>query len=91
MNKALERYWLEERKFFKRDLKAGHAEASDLKVFWDDKVEDRSKEIDPSATFSSYYEFVTSGGKKVVKKTSKKTAKKKRAKKTSKRRSWWFW
>ncbi len=95
MNKGLEKYWLDERKLYRRDLKAGHIQPGDLKVFWDDKVEYRSHEYDPSATFIQYAAFVTEGKKSSKKASAKKAPKKKPAKKTKakkKRRGWWpFW
>lgn len=89
MHKGLEKYWLEERKFYRRDLKAGHVSPEDLKVFWDDKVGDRSHEYDPSATYAEYRAFVLAG-KEAKKKAPKKAAKKK-TKKKAKRSSWWPW
>lgn len=92
MHKGLEKYWLEERKYYKRDLKAGHVAPEDLKTFWDDKVEYRSHEYDPKATFAEYKSFVLADSRTDAKKKSpKKKAAKKKAKKTKRKSSWWPW
>lgn len=69
-------YWAEERRYYKRDLKAGYVAMGGgpeqyLRDTWNDKVGYRSDEIKPGATFSDFKDFVLY---EAPKKASKKVA-----------------
>lgn len=71
MNARVKRYWDEEVRFFKRDLKAGAFEQSWVGGYWDDKIGYRSHEMDPSVTKSQFIAYVNA---KMAPKASKARA-----------------
>jgi hypothetical protein len=60
MTPRLKKYWDDKAKFYKRDRTQGNFEPTDPGYDWDDKVEYRSREIDPSATKEQYLRHINS-------------------------------
>lgn len=95
MNKAASKYFVEQAKFIRRDLRNGdyqeHEIPEIIAVIWRDDEDElrRAYEIESLAELKAGI-LAQLPAKRKVKKARKKTSKK--AKKTkSKKRSWWFW